>query len=130
MQTLSVVAGILWRKDTFLVAKRPEGSAHEGFWEFPGGKIEPKETQSAALVREFQEEMNITPTSYTFWKKVQHTYTTVAVTLYFYHIMEWTGKLAPLEGHEIRWVSCEEAQSLPFLEADLPLITELQAATL
>ena len=50
---LKVVAGVLLRPNgDFFLASRPEGKAYAGYWEFPGGKIEPNETPDAALVRE------------------------------------------------------------------------------
>jgi 8-oxo-dGTP diphosphatase len=45
--------------DRVLLARRPEGKAMAGLWEFPGGKVEPGETPEAALIRELQEELGI-----------------------------------------------------------------------
>ena len=42
-----------------LLAKRPEGKAMAGLWEFPGGKVEPGETPEDALIRELKEELAI-----------------------------------------------------------------------
>ena len=38
------MGGILWRGGSFLAAQRPEGHPQAGFWEFPGGKVEPGES--------------------------------------------------------------------------------------
>ena len=60
-QLVEVVAGVLVRPDgRFLLASRPVGKVYAGYWEFPGGKIEPGEAPYAALVRELQEELAIT----------------------------------------------------------------------
>ena len=48
---IEVVGGILWRGGSFLAAQRPEGHPQAGFWEFPGGKVEPGESLEAALAR-------------------------------------------------------------------------------
>ena len=42
-----------------LINKRPAGKEYEGFWEFPGGKIEHQETPELALIRELREELSI-----------------------------------------------------------------------
>jgi 8-oxo-dGTP diphosphatase len=60
---IEVVAGALMRPDgSFMLGSRPEGKPYAGYWEFPGGKVEPGETAMQALVRELQEEMAITVT--------------------------------------------------------------------
>ena len=43
----------------FLLAQRPPGKAYAGYWESPGGKVEPDETPALALKRELQEELGI-----------------------------------------------------------------------
>jgi 8-oxo-dGTP diphosphatase len=53
------VAVILRPDDQFLLAQRPAGKVYAGFWEFPGGKVEPGETPESALIRELREELGI-----------------------------------------------------------------------
>ena len=58
--TLNVVAVALIRADgRIFLQRRPQGKAHGGLWEFPGGKIEPKESPESALVREIREELGV-----------------------------------------------------------------------
>ena len=59
---IEVVGGILWRGGSFLAAQRPEGHPQAGFWEFPGGKVEPGESLEAALARELAEELSLSAT--------------------------------------------------------------------
>jgi len=52
---IEVVAAVLQKSDgSFLLAQRPEGKVYAGYWEFPGGKVEPDETPEAALARELR----------------------------------------------------------------------------
>src|SRR5450830_772976 len=46
--------------NSFFLAQRPPDKIWAGYWEFPGGKIEPGETPYHALVREMREELGIT----------------------------------------------------------------------
>ena len=59
--TIRVVAGVLpgHRPGEVLVFRRGPGSAHAGRWEFPGGKVEPGETDAEALGRELREELDL-----------------------------------------------------------------------
>ncbi|HEY3459824.1 MAG TPA: NUDIX domain-containing protein [Casimicrobiaceae bacterium] len=52
---IEVVAGVLERDGAFLLAQRPAGKVYAGYWEFPGGKVEPGEGPQAALARELHE---------------------------------------------------------------------------
>ncbi len=123
---LEVVGGILWRGDAFLAAQRPEGHPQAGFWEFPGGKVEPGETLEAALSRELAEELSLSVRHPHFWRTVEHDYGFRAVRLHFFHITEFSGEPAANDGQDFRWVTPEEARTLPFLEADRPLLDELR----
>lgn len=122
---ISVVAGILWRAGRFLAVQRPEGKLHAGFWEFPGGKVEPGESLEAALVREFEEELGLTPLKYSFWREKRHTYPELTVHLHFFQITEAAGAPLALEGHRVAWVAPAEARELPFLEADASIVAAL-----
>ena len=56
---IDVVAGILVENGKFLAARRSQDEAFAGFWEFPGGKLEPRENPQQAVVREYEEELGI-----------------------------------------------------------------------
>ena len=53
------VLGIIRRGDRLLIIQRSKRVRAPLTWCFPGGHIEPGETQAAALVRELQEELHL-----------------------------------------------------------------------
>jgi len=53
---IGVTAAIITQGQTVMLARRKSGKHLEGFWELPGGKIEPNESLEECLKREFQEE--------------------------------------------------------------------------
>ncbi len=132
--TIEVVAGVIWQNVSlenskpskkFLASLRLPYMPMGGFWEFPGGKIENTESPENALYRELLEELGITIKQWSFWKSVAHAYPTRHVILHFFHVTAFDGQAQGIEGQEIRWITPQEAQHLPFLEADIPLVEEL-----
>jgi len=60
MKIVTVASVALIDQDKkILLAKRPEGKAMEGLWEFPGGKMEAGERPEETLKRELKEELGI-----------------------------------------------------------------------
>ena len=101
---IEVSAAVLQRPDgSFLLAQRPPGKIWAGYWEFPGGKIEPGETPYHALVRELREELGIEVGTAYPWITRVFTYPHATVRLNFFRVMEWRGELHPHEGQEFAW---------------------------
>ena len=87
-----VAVAIFLRPDgTFLLSSRPEGKPYPGYWEFPGGKLEPGESVYDALVRELIEELNVTITRATPWFTFIMRYTHATVRLHGRRVNSWTG---------------------------------------
>lgn len=110
----------------FLLARRPPGKVYAGYWEFPGGKVEPGESVAQALVRELQEEMGITITAATPWLVRRFVYPHATVRLTFFRVTAWTGEIAPLEHSGLAWqVAGTPATVAPILPANDPIIRAL-----
>ena len=72
MTSIVVAGGIIWQDDHLLAALRPQGKPMAGYWEFPGGKLEPGETAEQALCRELREELGISVRACRLWQIVEH----------------------------------------------------------
>ncbi len=59
MESVSVVAAVICRKDKYLVGQRPLNKRYGGLWEFPGGKCRNGESKEKALRREVMEELGV-----------------------------------------------------------------------
>ncbi|MBS1191043.1 MAG: Nudix family hydrolase [Rhodocyclaceae bacterium] len=132
---VEVAAAVIQRNQgrEFLLAQRPEGKVYAGYWEFPGGKVEPGETVREALVRELQEELGITATAATPWLTRQFTYPHATVRLNFWRVTAWEGEIgitAPLEHSAVAWQAWNEAPTVaPILPANSPILKALSLPT-
>lgn len=121
-----VAAAVIERPDgTFLLACRPEGKPYPGYWEFPGGKIEPGEDPRAALVRELKEELGIAVRESTPWITRVYAYTHATVRLHFFRVTAWDGEPQPLEDQAIAWQRIEAPEVTPMLPANAPVLAAL-----
>ena len=121
-----VAAAVIERPDgTFLLAQRPEGKPYPGYWEFPGGKIEPGEDPAAALTRELREELGIEVKRSTPWITRVYAYTHATVRLHFLRVSAWDGEPQPLEDQAIRWQQVESPDVSPMLPANAPVLAAL-----
>lgn len=127
MKNIEVAVGLLWRRGRVLAAQRPEGKAHEGYWEFPGGKLEEGESPQEALTRELAEELGIGVRACRFWRETSHVYEKygIRVRLHFFHVTAFAGEPCAREGQNMRWVTPAEAAELPLLPADIELVASL-----
>ena len=125
MKITDVAAAVIERPGEFLLAQRPEGKAYAGFWEFPGGKIEPGEDPRAALVRELKEELGIEVTAATPWITRVYAYTHATVRLHFLRVSAWRGEPQPLEDQAIRWQRVGAPDVAPMLPANAPVLAAL-----
>ncbi len=123
---LEVVAGILIRPDgQVFLASRPEGRAYAGYWEFPGGKVEPGETLPVALARELHEELGIVVTDMQRWITRVFEYPHATVRLNFFRIYAWQGEPHPHEGQTFAWQAPDAVEVAPLLPANFAVLRAL-----
>ena len=109
----------------FLVQQRLPGKSRANLWEFPGGKVEPGETEPAALFRECVEELAVElEVGRKLWS-TSHDYDDVTVKLELYAATIRSGTPKPLGAQALKFCTPREMQALPFCEADLPLLEQL-----
>jgi 8-oxo-dGTP diphosphatase len=121
-KVVDVAVGVLIRPDgDFLLTSRPPGKVYEGYWEFPGGKLEQGESVGAALRRELQEEIGVTIGTAHPWKVEMVDYPHALVRLNFCKVFEWTGELQMHEGQSHAWQSLPVSVQ-PVLPGTVPVL--------
>jgi 8-oxo-dGTP diphosphatase len=121
---IDVAVGILIAPNgDVLLGQRPPGKPFDGYWEFPGGKVEPGESILDALKREFVEELGLQITSAAPWCCVEYLYPHAHVRLHFYISRAWSGEPRGLEGQAFAWQGRVDVS--PLLPATIPLLAWL-----
>ncbi len=123
---IEVVAAVIFNpRGEFLLAQRPAGKAYAGYWEFPGGKVEPGEAADAALKRELHEELGIDVTLAYPWLTRDFDYPHADVRLRFFRVHGWEGELHGREAQQFTWQSIHAISVAPLLPANGPILRGL-----
>jgi 8-oxo-dGTP diphosphatase len=122
---VEVAVGLLVKADgSFLLTSRPGGKVYEGYWEFPGGKLESGETVLAALRRELHEELGIEVEAAQLWQVELVDYPHALVRLNFCKVTAWTGELQMREAQSHSWQQLPVRVS-PVLAGTIPVLEML-----
>lgn len=125
MKHIEVVAGIIKDGDKIFATQRGYGEFKDG-WEFPGGKMEPGETQQQALARELKEELAIDVNVGEFLCTVDYDYPTFHLTMHCFYCSVVGGKLTLLEHEASKWLNMAELHSVNWLPADVEVVAALE----
>ena len=109
-----------------MICQRPAHKQRGLLWEFVGGKVEPGETRQEALIRECQEELDITLDVGNVFYEVDHVYPdiTIHLTLFYATIAQGTPKL--LEHNDLRWITVGEMGDYAFCPADTEILAQIR----
>jgi 8-oxo-dGTP diphosphatase len=121
-EPVDVAVGVLIDGDgQFLLTSRPEGKVYAGYWEFPGGKLEPGESVEQALRRELHEELGITIGAARPWKTEIVDYAHARVRLHFCKVYDWQGEFQMREAQAMAWQTLP-VQVAPVLPGTVPVL--------
>lgn len=127
MPTIRVVAAVLHDgHGKVLIAERPAGKPLAGYWEFPGGKLEPGESTHAALSRELHEELGIDVLEARPLMQLRHTYPDRHVELDVWRVLHYEGSIRAREGQALDWINPGALPDRKLLPADLPITSALR----
>ncbi len=131
MAIVRVAAAVVLRPDgAVLLAQRPAGKAYAGYWEFPGGKLEPGESPRQALVRELHEELGLGVVDAAPWFVQDFVYPHAHVELNFFRVFAWDGEPAGHDGQAFRWQLPGRFDVAPLLPANTRVLRALLLPTI
>lgn len=121
-----VAAAVVVRADgRVLLAQRPAGKAYAGYWEFPGGKLEPGESPRDALARELVEELGIVVRRAAPWIVQEHVYPHAHVELHFFRVFAFDGEPVGHDGQAFSWQRPGAFDVAPLLPANTRVLAAL-----
>lgn len=126
---IRVAAGIIWRGSgnlkEVLIQKRTNKKHLSDMYEFPGGKLELRESERACLKRELFEELGIEAAVRPPFMRTEHHYEDRYVKLSWHRCQILLGEPFGKEGQEIKWIRLNELTQYAFPPADEEVIREL-----
>lgn len=125
MKTIQVVAAIIIKDSKVFATQRGYGDFKDG-WEFPGGKIEPKETNQEALMREIKEELKADVKVGELLHTVDYDYPKFHLTMHCYLCSLESENITLTEHEAARWLTYDELDSVEWLPADIEVVAALK----
>ena len=122
-----IVAAVIITDGRVLACERSAPAEVAGRWEFPGGKVEPGETDQAALARECAEELGVrVEVGDRVGPDVPLAHGRAVLRVFAVRLLDGDVPRA-LEHTSMRWLAVDELDSVPWLPADKPIVAELPA---
>jgi len=125
---LSVVCAVIISNGLILAVQRGENQSNPGLWEFPGGKVEPNESNQEALIREIEEELMIQVLLAMHLKPVFWEDETRIIELRPYFAEISYGEIQLREHSSMKWLKLEELDSLQWVSADILVVHQVKEA--
>ena len=124
MKTIDVVAAVIRVGNRVLATQRGYGE-WRGSWEFPGGKTEPGESPSQALVREIREELCLHIHVGRLLRTIEYDYPTFHLTMHCFISSIVEGEIELVEHEAMRWLTPNALDEVDWLPADVEVVQEL-----
>lgn len=124
-KTINVVAALIRDGERVFATARGYGN-YKGWWEFPGGKVEPGESPEDALVREIREELDSEISVDEYISTIEYDYPEFHLSMRCYWCSLISGDLVLKEAEDAKWLDVETIDSVKWLPADITLIDEIK----
>jgi len=127
--TIRVVAAVIAKEGRYLITQRRPAAVLPLLWEFPGGRVEPGESDADALKREVHHRISVQIEVGELISYVSHPYEHYVVDLHLYECRVVSGELRAVNVQDFRWVASDEFDQYPFTPADEASMNKLLGLT-
>lgn len=125
MKTVEVVAAIIKHGNEIFTTCRGYGE-FKNMWEFPGGKIESRETREEALIREIKEELELDIHVSKYVTTIEYDYPNFHLTMHCFLCDIWGGKIHLNAHSATKWIPLDELDKLRWVPADILVVEKLK----
>ena len=125
MKTIKVVAAIIIDNNKVFATQRGYGEFKDG-WEFPGGKVEPHESNEEALVREIKEELDCDIEIKEYFDTIEHDYDSFHLSMTCFICHKKNSHLILKEHESAKWLTLDKLDAVEWLPADITIIEKLK----
>jgi 8-oxo-dGTP diphosphatase/A/G-specific adenine glycosylase len=122
---IDAAIAVVFRGSKILLCQRKDDDAFGGYWEFPGGKLEPGETLEQCLSRELREEINIEARPARALPVIEHDYPHLLVRLHPFLCEHVAGEPALIECQHAIWINPAELRNYRLPPANQQLIEQV-----
>ena len=122
-----IAIGIVLDQRLLLITRRPDHTVLAGLWEFPGGKVEPDETEDQCVVRELREEVGLEVRVVASFTDLNHHYDHGRVRLSPRLCRVVSGQPRPLQVADLKWIDPSQLSDHRFPEANGPLLEAIES---
>lgn len=126
MKKIEICVALILNEKNEILATQRINKTYDGYWEFPGGKIEANETHHDTLIRELKEELDVEITVGNYLMSIQHQYPDFHLSLHAYFAKITKGHITLLEHGDAIWLSQDKLSDIKWLEADIDIIEALK----
>ena len=123
---LTVVAALIKVEGKALLCQRKEDDAFGLFWEFPGGKVEPKETKKEAIKREIKEELGLDIEAGELKGVFEDEIETLKIKVFLYEAKVTAGKISCLDCRDYGFFGSEKIKGLNLAPVDKKIFSCLE----
>ncbi len=121
-----ISAGIVKKNEKLLITKRKSEGLLGGLWEFPGGKVEERESSRAACIREIREETGLCVEIESKLTTISHAYTHFKIRMDVYYCRHKSGEVRLNGPVDFKWIALEDIDNFAFPKANLKFISQIR----
>ena len=123
--SIDVVAAVIKKNESFLIANRSFEANSSGLWEFPGGKVEEKETFVSALIREIEEELSLKIQVGDKINSIDLKASDKHISVHYFYALILSGEITLNVHSEFKWVERNQLGSFKYIDGDRIVLKHL-----